>query len=89
METTKNSQQIINAASIIILIAAVISFLVLINFMMFEKLGQAQMQAQNNANRLAQIENFLNQQLQAAQTQMQATQQTKPVATSTAPTKVK
>ena len=51
----------------LLLAAALIVSLIIINMQLVEKLNNLQAATQSNYNRLTQIENFLNQQIQAAQ----------------------
>ena len=66
------SKEMIKIGLILILSAALIAFIVLINFYYTDKLQQIQAMSNNNMQRLTRIETFLNQQIQAAQEQNQA-----------------
>ena len=65
------SKEMIKIGLILILSAALIAFIVLINFYYTDKLQQIQAMSNNNMQRLTRIETFLNQQIQAAQEQNQ------------------
>lgn len=70
------TKDIIKTGSILILIAGLVAFMVLINFYYTDKLQQLQAMSANNMQRLTNIENFLNQQIQASQQQNQGTPST-------------
>lgn len=67
------SKDLIKTGSILILIAGLMAFIVLINFYYADKLQQLQAMSANNMQRLTNIENFLNQQIQASQAQNPST----------------
>lgn len=70
------TKDIIKTCSILILIAGLVALMVLINFYYTDKLQQLQAMSANNMQRLTNIENFLNQQIQASQQQNQGTPST-------------
>jgi cytoskeletal protein RodZ len=63
------SKEMIKTGSILILVAGLVAFIVLINFYYTDKLQQLQSMSASNMQRLTNIENFLNQQIQASQAQ--------------------
>jgi hypothetical protein len=65
----KLNQSVLWTGSALILVAGLVASLVIINFLLMDKLTALQSAAQANYNRLTAIENFLNQQIQAAQNQ--------------------
>ncbi|NCN25111.1 hypothetical protein COT94_00620 [Candidatus Falkowbacteria bacterium CG10_big_fil_rev_8_21_14_0_10_37_14] len=70
-----NKTQVISVGLILLLATALIITLITVNFYQAEKLSNLQAAIQNNANNLANIQSFLNQQIQAAsQNQPRATE---------------
>jgi cytoskeletal protein RodZ len=67
------SKEMIKTGSILILVAGLVAFIVLINFYYTDKLQQLQSMSASNMQRLTNIENFLNQQIQASQAQNSTT----------------
>ena len=68
----ETKQQIVTTGLILILAVAFFGALLILNLYITDRLGQLQVAIQNNNSRLAQIETFLNQQIQAAQSQPKA-----------------
>lgn len=63
------NKQVLLTAGLIVIILALAASLVLINYLLAEKLLALQNATQTNATRITNIENYLNQAIQAAQNQ--------------------
>ncbi len=75
------NKDIIKPGLILILSAGIVALIVLLNFFYADKLQQIQVSSNQNAQRLTAIENFLNQQIQAAQQQQKTQTPSAPITT--------